>query len=112
MAEIEISCGPQLPGPCSAYSAVDAAGLSLAAVNPHPAAQYSPQPPWPPGLSYHAQCRSGPCVDACCSTDPGTGFCLDNLVSQGGFYHPSELLGRPCNLWKLPLGAINAHPQR
>jgi hypothetical protein len=84
----------QLPGPCGTYSAIDATGLSLTSVNPHPAPLYSPHPPWPPGLSNRAQCRTGPCVNACCSTDPGSGFCTDNLISQGGFYSPSELLRR------------------
>ena len=81
----------QIPGPCETYSAVDGAGMDLSAVslnatNP----MYAPPAPYPPGLFPKAQCRSGPCVNTCCAGAPGTGFCTDNLVTQGGFYNPSE----------------------
>ena len=80
----------QLPSPCATYGAIDSSGLSLASINPHYTSAYSPIPPYPPGLTKWAQCQTGPCVNACCGTDSSTGFCIDNLITQGGFYNPSE----------------------
>ena len=36
-----------------------------------------------------ARCHRGPCVNLCCNAN-AEGFCIDNLVSQGGQYLPSK----------------------
>ena len=43
-----------------------------------------------------AACTKGPCFNACCVVGPD-GFCVDNLVADGGNYRPTEkpLCGLP-----------------
>lgn len=79
-----------LPPACNTYSAVDAYGLSIPAFNTSGAIAYNPEV----STTYSTQkarCYRGPCINLCCSTDSTNGVCVDNLVSQGGHYLPSEL---------------------
>jgi Ca2+-transporting ATPase len=81
-----------LPTACPTYSAVDASGIDISAINatggsvlynpvvPAPSATYSEQ---------KARCWKGPCVNLCCNTN-AQGYCTDNLVSDGGHYYPNE----------------------
>lgn len=83
----------QLSSQCGVYSNIDASGLNISALNPNPAPLYSPKPSSVPNLVDKAQCKTGPCLNLCCNVNPDTGSCLDNLVSNGGFYLPGNLPG-------------------
>lgn len=82
----------QLSSECVTYSNLEASGLSLNAINPNLAAPWSTPPGPKPTANYpdNARCAYGPCLNACCTTDAATGFCVDNLVTQGGLYYPCE----------------------
>ncbi|BDA43546.1 probable calcium-transporting ATPase 11, plasma membrane-t [Coccomyxa sp. Obi] len=81
-----------LSSECVTYANLEASGLSLSAINPNLAAPWSTPPGPKPTANYpdNARCAYGPCLNACCTTDAATGFCVDNLVSQGGLYYPYE----------------------
>jgi hypothetical protein len=84
----------QLPSPCAVYTAVDAAGIDLSALAPNDtfsSPRYNLPAPWPPAgaLPPLASCRTGPCLNTCCTTDAITGACTDNLAANGGHYEPS-----------------------
>ncbi len=83
----------QLPNCCVSYSNIQAQGLSLPTVNPANSVGnplYTPTAPSPPGYTpTGARCNAGPCINTCCTLGPA-GFCLDNLLAQGGHYAPGE----------------------
>ena len=86
-------CVLQLPGYCLSYSNIQGQGINLPTVNPATSNSplYTPQAPSPPGyVPVGASCTSGPCINTCCTVGP-SGFCLDNLLSQGGHYAPGEM---------------------
>jgi len=80
-----------LPTACPTYSAVDANGIDISALNATGGSlAYNPLAP-SPSTTYSeqkARCWRGPCVNLCCNTN-AAGFCTDNLVSDGGHYLPS-----------------------
>ncbi len=84
----------QLPSPCAVYTAVDAVGIDLSALAPNDTFSsplYNLPAPWPHAgaLPPLASCRTGPCLNTCCTTDAITGACTDNLAANGGHYEPS-----------------------
>ncbi len=83
----------QLPNCCVSYSNIQGHGMNLPTVNPANSAGsplYTPTAPSPPGYTpTGARCNAGPCINTCCTLGPD-GFCLDNLLAQGGHYAPGE----------------------
>jgi len=80
---------------------VDAAGIDLSPLAPNDtfsSALYNPSAPWPSdgSLPPLAMCRTGPCINTCCTGDATTGMCNDNLAINGGHYQ----LSAPCMLHK------------
>ena len=85
-------CGVQLPDYCVTFSNIQAQGISLPTVLPagSNSSLFTPSAPSPPDYwPEQARCNANPCINACCTTGPD-GFCLDNLLSQGGHYQPGE----------------------
>lgn len=80
----------QLSSECVTYQSLETSGLNLTAINPALAAPWSFPPSPANGMPDNARCAKGPCVNACCTTAPATGFCVDNLITQGGLYYPCE----------------------
>ncbi|CAK0781476.1 hypothetical protein CVIRNUC_005383 [Coccomyxa viridis] len=82
----------RLPDYCVAFSNIQAQGISLPSTLPGGAnsSLFTPLAPSPPGYwPEQARCNANPCINACCTVGPD-GFCLDNLLSQGGHYQPDE----------------------
>lgn len=83
-----------LPSACMAFSNVDAHTLDVGLVNQGAVAGslYNPAAPSPRNFEpKRASCQRGPCLDMCCNRNVTSGFCLDNLVSQGGHYGPGAV---------------------
>lgn len=100
MAWLRAVCPAQLPDYCATFSSIQGQGMSLPSVNSANASNplYTPLAPSPPGYwPQQARCNAGPCINACCTVG-SDGFCLDNLLAQGGHYMPSEAqsLLAPC----------------
>ena len=95
-------CGVQLPDYCVTFSNIQAQGISLPTALPagSNSALFTPLAPSPPNYwPEQARCNANPCINACCAVGPD-GFCLDNLLSQGGHYQPGEALLLPRGPWQ------------